>query len=329
MVEYRASFLNFSKGVLSRRLLARTDVAAYSAGLLQGDNILVYKHGGFGIRPGLRYVSEVIDDGERLFPFTFSNSQTYALAFGQGYMQPVSRGGVVVGTEQAILGATQANPVVLTMPFHGFVVGQRLAIGGVAGMDELNERVWEVVSVPDDDHVAIDADGTGFGAFTGATGGTTNVAPPPAPPPAPPVPTPTPDPTPPDTTGGGGGGDYFCVSIDTPILLPDGTEVVAGSLSIGQRVRSQHEHTLEWGDWLLTGVQFVADQEVYLIKRGGRSFKATAAHRFWDDGGWKFAGKEGRHAGRATVARLTVAEAHTYVSAGVLSHNIKPYEYIP
>jgi hypothetical protein len=204
----RVPLVNFSKGVLSRRLLQRGDVDAYRAGMLRGDNVVVLKYGGFSIRPGWRYIDDCQGEGEVLFPFSFSFEQTYALAMGQGYMQPLALGGFVLEDELAIAGATNADPVVLEVAYHGYEVGDRLFVpaGSVAGMTELNGKVWEVTGVPDDDHIEIDADGTGWGVFTGSTGGVTNSAPPPPPPPPPPVPPAPPPPPPPNTGGGGGGG---------------------------------------------------------------------------------------------------------------------------
>lgn len=331
MAGIRIPLTNFSKGVLSERLYRRTDVEAYGAALLRGENIVVLKYGGFRIRPGFRYVDETLAEGEQLFPFQFSMDQTYALAMGQGYMQPLAYGGFIVDSvgdeavERALEGATQTDPVVLHISLHGYAVGDRILIptGTVVGMTELNGRIWTVSGVPDDDHVEIDADGTGWGAFVSASGGDINVTPPTPPPPPPPVP-PPPPPPPPPWVGGGGGGDSpgECVWDETPILLPSGEEVEARFLRIGDVVRTQHETTLEWGDHAITAIQFVW-RSVYRAQIGSRSIRATPEHRFWIDGEWIKMREIGRPDGAAWVTKMTVADAHTYVSAGVLSHNIK------
>lgn len=320
----RTGLPNFSKGVLSERLLRRVDVEAYNSGLLKGENIIVLKYGGFTIRPGFRYVDDCQGEGELLFPFQFSDEQTYALAMGQGYMQPLAYGGFVLETEYEIEGATNTNPVVLEVLFHGYVEGDRVFIPAdtVVGMTELNARVWTVGTVVDADHFEINADGTGWGTFVSSTGGVENAGPPPPPPPPPPVPPPPPPPPPPDIGDGGGGGGGACVHDETLILLPDGSERQARYLRVGDLVRTQHETTLEWGDHPITALQFVW-RNVYRAKIGEAVIRATPDHRFYLDGKWVHMSEVGRPDGAGWVAKMTVKDAHTYVSAGVLSHNIK------
>lgn len=322
----RLAQANFSKGVLSERLIRRVDVESYGAGLRRGDNIIVRREGGFTIRPGFRYIDETLDDGEMLFPFTFSNEQTYALAMGQGYMQPLAYGGFLLQEELAIAGATKTNPVVLAIAFHGYDVGDRLFIpaGSVSGMTELNGRVWTITAVPDAGHVAIDADGTAWGTFTGSTGGVTNASPPPPPPPPPPVPPPVAPPDPPIVGGGGGGGGTRCVSVDTMILLADGTEVSAALLHVGAMVRTQNpDRDFEWGDYRVEAVEFTDDQQLYRYRAGDRYLFATALHRVCLDREWTTMQRVGKRSKRGKVAQITVSGARTYVSNGVLSHNLK------
>jgi len=322
----RLAQANFSKGVLSARLLRRVDVESYSAGLRRGDNIIVRREGGFTIRPGFRYVDETLDDGEQLFPFTFSNEQTYALAMGQGYMQPLAYGGFLLETEFAIAGATKANPCVLNVVLHGYAVGDRVFIpaGTVAGMTQLNGRVWTVTGVPDADHIAINANSTAWGTFTGATGGVTNVSPPPPPPPPPPVPPPVAPPDPPIVGGGGGGGGTRCVAVDTMILLADGSEIAAGLLYVGAMVRTQNpDRDFEWGDYRVEAVEFTDNQQLYRYRAGDRYLFATALHRVFLDGEWTTMQRAGKRAKRGKVAQITISGARTYVSNGVLSHNLK------
>jgi hypothetical protein len=121
--------------------------------------------------------------------------------------------------------------------------------------------------------------------------------------------------------GGGGGGGGYCVTTDTMILMADGTEKPAGELQVGDMLRTQHEHTLEWGDYPIEAIQFVED-DVLSADIGIRRMRATADHRIWLTG-WVRMESIGVPAGRATVAKITVTDAHTYVSNGVLSHNAK------
>lgn len=202
----RVGLLNFSKGVLADHLLGRVDVAAYNAGLKQGENIVVLKQGGFTIRPGIRFISECLGDDERVIAFRFSDEQPYALAFGQEYLQPLSAGGVVTEEELFISGASNTSPMVLAVDNHGYSAGDMVFIQNVEGAlgAYLNGRQWPVVASVDADHVSIDLNGTALPNFTAATGGIVRADPPavpPAPPPTPPVYEPPP---PPVVTGPGG-----------------------------------------------------------------------------------------------------------------------------
>lgn len=214
-MSFRVGLLNFSKGELAPEMHGRIDVAAYNAGLKRARNVILLKYGGVTMRMGTRLVSPVYDDDldrpVRLLPFSYSIEQTYALEMGQGYMRPAALGGMVLEQELAITAATQADPIVITAAFHGFEPGDDVYITGVSGMTELNDRFWRVVAVIDDDSFSIEADGTGFAAFTDATGGITRDAPP-DPPPAPPVVAPPVTPPAPPVIGGGGyyiWGSYF------------------------------------------------------------------------------------------------------------------------
>lgn len=133
----------------------------------------------------------------------------------------------------------------------------------------------------------------------------------------------------PSPTGGGGAGGGFggyCVSDDTLIMLADGSHIPASALLVGDHLLTQHEHTLEWGIWPVVAVEFerapVLSCPIWL-EDGLTVIRATANHRFWIDGTWVRAEEIGKPAGTARVAKITVDEAHTYVSGGVLSHNIK------
>ena len=316
---------NFSKGVISDELVARIDVASYASGLKRADNVIVLKYGGVTKRPGTRLVAEVYaDQGVRLIPFQFSLAQTYVLEMGQGYMRPAANGGLVIEDRLTITAITRGASTTIAAAFHGYHVGDQVYFDEVAGTSELDGRIGRVTTVGDDGHFTVDIDSTGFGAFTGDAGGITRSAAPPPPPPPPPVPPPTPAPSPPPTGGGGGGGGY-CVADDTPILLASGEEIAARFLTAGTLLRTRHEATLEWGDWPVTAIAFT-HEPVWRAEIAGTVIRATRDHRFWIDGAWVRMGEIGRPDGKAWVAKITVAEAHSYVSAGVLSHNIKQFD---
>jgi hypothetical protein len=134
------------------------------------------------------------------------------------------------------------------------------------------------------------------------------------------------------TSGGGGGGvpggGGNCVVDYTPILMANyerqgpGLSKPATDLQVGDYVWTQHEVTMRWGAYRVSGLSF-HDEPVYAALGCPR---ATAEHRFWRNGEWRTASSFGMEDGVARVAKITVDEAHTYMSAGILSHNIKQTE---
>ena len=117
--------------------------------------------------------------------------------------------------------------------------------------------------------------------------------------------------------GGGYGGGGWCVADDTPILLADGGEIQARFLTVGMLVRTQHEDSLAWGNHAIEAVE-LAWQPVFRAEGFPR---ATGEHLFWIDGAWVRMDAIGVPDRSAWVAKIAVAGARTYVSAGVLSHN--------
>jgi len=315
---------NFSKGEIAPALYGRIDTNQYNAALKRARNFIVQKYGGVTFRPGTRLVGKVDDPTQavRLAPFQFSIDQAYALMLQQGIMRPMALGGFVLEQNTGILGATRANPCVLEVPFHGYSVGDRIYLNGIIGMVELNNRFAKVTAVPDAGHIAIDIDSTNFTPFA-SSDGTVNSAPPPPPPAPPPVPPPYVPPDPPDV--GGGGGNY-CVAARTPILTPTG-DVLASFLKVGDMVRTQRADTLEWGDFPIDAIELV-ERPVLRVKIDGRTLVATEGHRLWTAGAWRTVEElGGEPAGIDQVALITVRDAHTYVSNGLLSHNIKQREF--
>ncbi|GEM_PF-786167 len=209
MSRFRAAQPNFSRGELAPALQARHDVDAWNAALRRARNVVILKHGGLSKRPGTELVAEVLDDSapNRLIPFQFSLTQSYALEMGQGYMAPCAHGGRVVEEELAISAISNATQAQVTAAFHGFATGDVVYLSGVAGPmgDLLNGRAWRVAGVVNEHSFTIAADTSALPAFTTAEGGTTRGAAPTPAPTAPAVPEPASAPPAPDIRGGGGG----------------------------------------------------------------------------------------------------------------------------
>jgi hypothetical protein len=64
-----------------------------------------------------------------------------------------------------ITGATAANPVTVSCPSHGYLLGDTVIISDVVGMTELNNRVFNVSNIQADAFDLDGADGTAYGAY--------------------------------------------------------------------------------------------------------------------------------------------------------------------
>lgn len=336
---FRKGIHNFSKGELAPELWGRTDIAPYAAGVRQARNVLILKYSGLTFRPGFEFVSPWFDETQdgRLFPFQFDegkSGQNYALEMGQGYMRPAAGGGMVVEDILAVQGASNTNPVRVTIPYHGYSVGDDWAVSGVLGMVEINDQVWRIVAVPDDSHFDIAANGTAWGVFTGDTPGGIVRTEPPAPPAPPPVVPPVVEPDPPPMVVPPYQPPIYCVAEESLVLMANGARTgpgewkVARDIRVGEWVWTQHEDTLAWGAYRVERSDF----EEEAIFSADAFPDASPAHRFGASGflgGWVRMDEIGTYARRGVVWSATIEDAHTYFARhpaaldGVLSHNIK------
>jgi hypothetical protein len=127
--------------------------------------------------------------------------------------------------------------------------------------------------------------------------------------------------------GGSGGGGGACPVLNTPILLANserngsGETVMAGDLRVGDYVWTQHEKTMEWGAFSVTYAKVVADVVVHEVTIDGNKLVASWDHPVWVDSRWATMAELSEVCGRADVMRITIDDAHTYISNGILSHN--------
>jgi len=130
--------------------------------------------------------------------------------------------------------------------------------------------------------------------------------------------------TPPDP--GDGGYDpnppYHCVDVESLILMADGGLKRAGDLKPNEMVLTQHESTFQWGTFPVEAVSF-REEDVFLIKHEGHVLRATKNHKIYMHNRWMLAQNVGIPDGRAMIAKISVAAARTYISNGLLSHNLK------
>ncbi len=170
---FRAPMNSFGGGEIGRQVRARDDTQKYKSGLDQALNILLLPAGGFYNRPGFRFASTLRDSTGigRLFPFTFSLNQSYALEFTNELMRVYYDGGLVLRNELIVTGASNTNPLTVTIPANGYEIGWDIYFTGQLGMLELNGQTLTVTNVAGEVVTFGGVDATGWGVWTGSTGG--------------------------------------------------------------------------------------------------------------------------------------------------------------
>jgi len=171
---------NFTAGEFSPQLDGRVDVARYFNAVQRIENFIVAPFGGADRRPGSVFVApaKFSDKKCRLIPFQFSTVQAYIIEMGELYMRFYRDDAAITEASKAITGATQADPVNLTIVTHGYSVGDEIIVNGVVGMTELNGKRFRVDTVPGASNITIEdldgvtVDGTGFTAYI--SGGVAN-----------------------------------------------------------------------------------------------------------------------------------------------------------
>ena len=119
--------------------------------------------------------------------------------------------------------------------------------------------------------------------------------------------------------------------------MGDGTSKPAGELEVGDEIRTKHEKTLE------KTYDRITRKEVYTSPRvkvyiGDKEIVCSPGHRFYVDNASDWIAvtdlKEGdtlsgkkyiktEEYSKGDVVKLSVANSKTYISEGILSHNLK------
>lgn len=160
MASAQTTLQNFASGELSSKVRGRYELPAYQHGLERGDNFIMELQGPARFRNGFRHVRTTRRNKIGCFlKFQFSNSQSYALEFTDGYLRFYKDNGVVVETAKNITAITKANPGVVTSVAHGFLNGDEVFISGVKGMTGVNGKFFLVANKTADTFQLTDQDG--------------------------------------------------------------------------------------------------------------------------------------------------------------------------
>lgn len=152
---------SFAAGELSQNLFARVDLDKYHTGAAKMENFFVDYRGGASTRAGTEFIdrTKFKNTKARLFPFIFSQQQSYVLEIGEHYIRFYSNGTQLLNAPKNILGVTNANPGAVNVTAHGYTTGQSIFIQGVGGMTVLNGQTFLAVNI-DANHFSLqDLDG--------------------------------------------------------------------------------------------------------------------------------------------------------------------------
>lgn len=95
---------SFTRGELSPRLDARTNLEQYEIGLKTAKNAIIHQEGGISNRMGLEFCGEVkySSKATRLMKFVFNSDQTYMLEFGDKYIRFIKDGEYILGSDDNV-----------------------------------------------------------------------------------------------------------------------------------------------------------------------------------------------------------------------------------
>ena len=150
---------NYPKGNDNNALGSESDV------LLNAGGAITFTSAGSTTYPNM-----ALTGSGSVLARTTHNGQACGITDVAGNIYKINPGLTCIATSKAITAATQANPVALTVAGHGRATGDYVQIDGVAGMTQLNGRIY-TCTVVDANTITLDGvNGTGFGAYT--SGGT-------------------------------------------------------------------------------------------------------------------------------------------------------------
>lgn len=171
---YRLGQFGFSGGMISPELEGRSDLEKYALSLRIAKNVLITKPGGVMNRAGAEFIGEVRDSSQqaRIVGFQFNTTQAYVLEWGEQTMRPIMDAGQILETSVNITACTTASQGVFMATAHGYSVGNRVFLTGIAGLalsgvSQINGRVMIVGTVPTANTFTLtDLYGTAFSTAT-------------------------------------------------------------------------------------------------------------------------------------------------------------------
>ena len=147
---------SFTRGELSPRLDARTQLEQYAIGLKTAKNALIHQEGGISNRMGLEFCGEVKYSNKttRVMKFVFNSEQTYMLEFGDHYIRFLKDGGYIIYPDD--YGVSTGIETVYDNVYSDWVEGGGLTAFKIKeNPDDVSTSVW-VYCETSDDYIGVD-----------------------------------------------------------------------------------------------------------------------------------------------------------------------------
>jgi len=143
------------------------------------------------------------------------------------------------------------------------------------------------------------------------------------------------------TPSGGGGGGGGCPDPETLIDMANGIKMLAGDVRVGDFVYTSHEITGDFAEYEVTYAELSEQEKLLIVFNDNTEIKVSDSHKFMMiDGEWLQSYKlivgdviKGvdinktiksiDKMGIGLVVKFEINEAHTYIAAGLISHNTK------
>lgn len=113
MASVKKLLRSFARGEVTPQLFGRVDLDQFQTGLALCRNWITRPHGVADNRPGTQFIANTKNGAiiSRLVPFSFNNTQTFAIELGVGYFRFYTQGAkLLYGTPAAYSGATAYVP---------------------------------------------------------------------------------------------------------------------------------------------------------------------------------------------------------------------------
>jgi len=125
-----------------------------------------------------------------------------------------------------------------------------------------------------------------------------------------------------------------CPDPNMHILMSDGSQKKAGDLKVGDLIKTNHEKTLELGEYKVEYVNILENVEKIKFTFDESVIICSSTHKFYVNDSWKEAKDMVigdlvsdkkllaiENVEDGDVVHITVEDAHTYICEGLLSHN--------